>query len=98
MINSKQRSKLASMAQSKEASFQIGKNGISDSVIFDLSRQLEAKELVKINLLKNSELDRKAVSEELSEKLGADVVAQLGCKIVLYRKSSKKDFKHILED
>lgn len=96
-MDSKIRSKLAGLAQPLDATFQIGKNGITDSVIFDLSRQLESKELVKISLLKNSDLERVEVAEQLCQRLGAEAVAQVGSKIVLYRKSLKKDVKHILD-
>ena len=43
----------------------------------------------------SAEEDAKAFGAELAEALKAECVAVIGRKIVLYRRSSRKDFKHI---
>ena len=95
MFTSKQRSNLRSMAQTIEPIGQVGKGGISDNMIESFSKALENRELIKITVLNNSEDDAKWVANDLAEALGAEVVCTIGHKVVLYRKSSKKDFKHI---
>lgn len=97
MIDSKTRSKLSAMAQKLQPVFQIGKNGVTDIVIKELSEALEARELIKISVLKNSELETKEVLNELAEKLNAEPISAVGFKVVLYRKSNKKDIKHLLD-
>lgn len=96
MINSKERSQLAGLAQKIAPIFQIGKNGITDVLINELSDALDARELIKITLLKNSELEVKDVMVELCERLGADPVSAIGFKITIYRLSTKKDVKHVI--
>lgn len=90
MIDSKTRSKLAAKAQKIQPVFQIGKNGITDIVIKEINDVLNARELIKITVLRNSELNAKEVLNELAEKLNAQPINAVGFKIVLYRKSNKE--------
>lgn len=89
MITSKQRSYLRSLANGIPSIFQIGKNGIEDSIIEALSDALEKRELIKITLLENSDLDIVEASEVLCSKLNCEGVQRIGSKIVLYRASKE---------
>lgn len=88
-MTTKQRSKLRSMAQTVEPIGQIGKGGISDNMVEGISAALEARELVKITVLKNSDDGAGDLARELAERLNAEVVCTIGRKIVLYRRSEK---------
>lgn len=94
MLNSKQRKILSGLGQKIEPIFQIGKNGLSDALVNELSNALEAREIIKISVLNNSEMHAKDLINELSTALQAEPVSCLGSKMVIYRKS-KKDIKHI---
>ncbi len=95
MFTSKQRSNLRSMAQTLSPVTQVGKGGISENLISSLSDALDARELIKVSVLNNAEDDAAETATNLAEALGAEVVEVKGKKIVLYRKSKRKDFKHI---
>ncbi len=95
MFTSKQRSNLRSMAQTLSPVTQVGKGGISENLISSLSDALDARELIKVSVLNNAEDDAAETAVCLAEALGAEVVEIKGKKIVLYRKSKRKDFKHI---
>ena len=69
---------------------QIGKGGISENLIKTDSDALEARELVKLTVLENSGEDPRAMLDALCEALGAEGVACVGRKIVLYRESKDK--------
>jgi len=94
LITSKQRSYLKSVANEIEAIFQLGKNGATDNFIRQIDEALEAREIVKVNVLDNSSLVPKEVANELASKLGAEFVQSIGHKFVLYRES--KDNKKII--
>ena len=96
MFTSKERSNLRSMAQTIQPVTQVGKGGISENLIKTLSEALEARELIKVSVLNNNDDDPKDIAVELANQLGAEVVAVTGKKIVLYRRSNKKDIKHIV--
>ncbi|PKM96128.1 MAG: ribosome assembly RNA-binding protein YhbY [Firmicutes bacterium HGW-Firmicutes-1] len=92
-MTSKQRAYLRGLANLIEPIYQIGKAGLSPEVTEGISDALEARELIKINVLKNCIEDPKEISYILAERTRSDVVQQIGRKIVLYRPS--KDNKTI---
>ena len=94
-MTSKQRSHLKSIAANLDPVSQVGKGGINDNMIKSLSDALEARELIKINVLTNAEEDARSLAAELALALCAECVAVIGRKVILYRRSSRKDFKHI---
>jgi RNA-binding protein len=88
-MNSKQRSYLRSLANKLTAIFNIGKEGITDAFIKQVSDALEARELIKISVLNTSGYTAREASEELCESLGCEGVQAIGNKIVIYRRSEK---------
>ncbi len=98
MLSSKQRSKLKSLAANLEPVGQVGKDGIGENMLKSFSDCLEARELIKVSILDNADGDPQALGRELASRLNAECVIVIGRKAVLYRKSSKKNFKHIQPD
>ena len=94
-MTSKQRSHLKSIAANLDPIFQLGKGGISENMVKSISDALEARELIKINVLTNAEEDARSLAAELAVTLRAECVVVIGRKVILYRRSSRKDFKHI---
>ncbi len=90
MINSKQRAYLRSLAQSLDTIFQIGKGGITEEMCNQISNALEARELIKLRVLDNSGYSSRDAANEIAEVIGAEVVASIGTRFVLYRESEKK--------
>lgn len=89
LITGKQRSFLKSMANSIDPIFQIGKGGVSDNLIKQVDDALNAREIVKISILKNSDLDPKQVAIELADELNAEFIQSIGKRFTLYRESEK---------
>jgi RNA-binding protein len=94
-LTSKQRSHLKSLAANLEPIGQIGKDGIGDNMLKSFSDCLEARELIKVSLLDNADGDPQQIGRDLAAQLNAECVIVIGRKVVLYRKSSRKNFKHI---
>ncbi len=90
MLTSKQRAYLRGLSQSIQPIFQVGKNDIGDNMIKQLSDALEARELIKIHVLENSPLSAREAADKIAEATGADVVAVIGSKIVIYRETHDK--------
>jgi RNA-binding protein len=93
VITGKQRSYLKKIANTTEAIFQIGKNGLTENFIKQVDDALNAREIVKINVLRNSELDIDEIVETLITQLNAEFVQNIGRKITIYRKSKDKIIK-----
>ena len=81
------------MANNLNPSLQIGKTGLTESIIDELEVQLEHKELVKISVLENSPVLVGEIIDEILEKTKADFVQSIGSKLIIYRES--KDHKKI---
>ena len=90
MITSKQRAYLRCLANPIPTIMQIGKGGLTENLLKTVSDALEARELIKLNVLENSGEDAYDLLQNLAAELGAEPVAVVGRKIVLYRASEKK--------
>ncbi|MDO5560095.1 MAG: YhbY family RNA-binding protein [Oscillospiraceae bacterium] len=90
MLTSKQRAQLKSIAAGYDTIFQVGKGGISETLISQLSDALRARELIKVKVLDNSAYSAKEAAYELAEKTSSEVVMVIGSKFVLF-KMNKKD-------
>ena len=88
-MTSKERAKLRSLASTEPVTVQVGKGGITDSVVRSADEALEARELIKMSVLANSGLTAREAAEEIGERTGAAVVTAIGSKFVLYRKKAK---------
>ena len=95
MLNSKQRAKLRSIASTIDATTIIGKDGLTETVLAQIDRELYARELVKVSVLEGADCSAKEYLQVASEKLKATQVCSIGRKFVLYRLSDKKGIKHI---
>ena len=89
-MTSKERAKLRAEANSLEPIIQIGKDGISDNLILQVSDALDARELIKVRVhLDTAPKSAKEFSEELKQALDAEIIQVIGGVIVIYRKSEK---------
>ena len=95
MITTKQRAYLRGLGNALDPVMQIGKDGISENVLTGVNLLLEARELVKVKVLKNCDMEAKEMANLIAEKLRAEVVQVIGNIMILSKKSTRKDFKHI---
>ena len=95
MLSSKQRANLKSMASTLRPVMQVGKGGISDSLIKSLSDALDARELIKVTLLPTAGEDGENIAENIADLLHAEPVAVIGRKAIFYRRSTRDDIEHI---
>ncbi|MDD7300577.1 MAG: ribosome assembly RNA-binding protein YhbY [Eubacteriales bacterium] len=87
MLKSKQRAYLRAMAAPMDTIFQVGKGGVNDNMCEQISNALEARELIKLRVLDNCDLNAKEAAQIISEETDSDVVQVIGTRFVLYRES-----------
>lgn len=87
MINSKQRAYLKGLANKINPSLQIGKTGLTASILEELETHLEHRELVKISVLENSPVFVDEIVDEIINKTNSDFVQKIGNKLIIYRES-----------
>ena len=86
MLTPKEKAYLKSLAQKEKATFQIGKEGLSDNLLTDVLNYLNKHELIKISILQNSMVEKEDAIEFFSQ---ADIefVQFIGRVLVLYKHS-----------
>lgn len=87
MLTGKQKRFLRSEAHHLDAIFQVGKGGVSGTMLRQIEEALEARELVKISILQNNEDDKNDVANQLAEGTTAELVQLIGHTVVLYKQS-----------
>ena len=88
-MTSKERAYLKSLASTMNPLFQVGKSSITPEFTKGIDEALEARELIKINVLKNCMDDPNEIARMLAERTHAQVVQVIGKKIVLYKESKE---------
>ena len=87
MLTSKQRADLRAQANDLDTTLMVGKGGVTENVLSEAARQLEARELVKGRVLENSMLTAREACDTLSERCRAEQVQVIGSKFVLYKRN-----------
>ena len=90
MLTSKQRAEFRAQANSLETTLMVGKDGVTEAVVAEADKLLTARELVKGKVLEGALLSPREVSDAICEATGAEGVACVGSKFVIYRFSEKK--------
>ena len=89
MLTSKERAELRSQSTTLDTTLMVGKGGVTEAVIAEADNQLTSRELVKGKVLEGAMMTPREVCDELCEALGAEGVAVIGTKFVIYRFSQK---------
>ena len=92
-MTTKQRAYLKSLAMTMDPIFQVGKNSMTPEFTKAIAGALEARELIKISVLKNCADDPKELASLLAERTRSQVVQVIGKKIVLYKEGKDKNKK-----
>lgn len=89
-MTSKQRAYLKGLAMNIDAIYQVGKSSLTPEITKGINDALEARELVKISVLKNCMDDPKEIAGMVAERTNSEIVQVIGKKIILYRESKEK--------
>ena len=95
-MTSKQRAYLKSLAMNIEPIFNIGKSSLTDEILNAISEALEARELIKIGVLKNCIDDPKEIANAIAANTRSEVVKVIGKKIVIYKQADNKEKRKIV--
>ena len=87
MLTKSEKDQLRSIIASDKTKYQIGKSEITDSLITMLDKALDAREIIRVEVLKNASTPVMELTLDLSSRLHADVVSTVGRVIVLFRRN-----------
>ncbi len=87
-LKPKQISHLRGLAHSLSPVVMIGNNGLTENVIKEIELNLNAHELIKIQVAGDDREARKAMYAEICSKTNATPVHHIGKQLVIYRASA----------
>lgn len=87
LLTGKQKRYLRSKAHHLQPVMQVGKSGVSENMLEQISLALESHELIKVSILNNCEDDKDEVAEQLATGTDSELVQLIGKTVVLYRES-----------
>lgn len=89
-LTGKQKKFLKGLAHDLPALIQVGKEGLSLTLIAAANEELDRRELIKVKLGKNSGVEKDQAGTLLSEATGSTLVQIIGKTLVLYRANPKR--------
>ncbi len=93
MLSGKQKRFLRAMASKEKAIVQVGKEGLSYNLFNTLKNALDARELVKVSVLKSCDEEIRTIAIDLSANSNSEIVQVIGRSIVLYKASKEQLIK-----
>ena len=94
-MTTKQRAFLKGLAMKTEPIFFFFKSSVTPELTAAVDEALEARELIKLSILKNCLDDGASIAQVLAERTHAEVVQVIGKKIVLYRQAKDEKKRKI---
>ncbi len=95
LLTPAQKKYLKAEAHNLSAVVQVGKSGLTRSLIKEVSNSMEAHELIKVKLMQEKE-ERKEIAAKLVEETSCSLVYVLGNMIILFKQKkdpAKRKFK-----
>ena len=89
MLTRKQRAEFRAQANNLETTLIVGKGGVTEAVLAEAENLLTARELVKGKVLEAALLSPREVSDAICQETGAEGIACVGTKFVIWRFSEK---------
>ncbi|PWG01026.1 ribosome assembly RNA-binding protein YhbY [Levilactobacillus bambusae] len=87
-LRGKQKRYLRAQAHSLKPIFSVGKNGLTEAWLNQLTGALEKRELIKINLQQAADVTTKETQAFIEENTPIEVVQSIGRVLVLYLPAS----------
>jgi RNA-binding protein len=91
MLTSSERKALKARAHKLDPVVMIGAKGLTDEVLAEIERALDAHELIKIRAPALERDAREVAFAAICERTAAEAVQQVGKVLVLFRKKKEKD-------
>ena len=95
-MTSKQRAYLKGLAMNLDPIFQIGKGSVTPELTAAVAEALEARELIKLTVLKNCMDDGNSIAQVLAERTRSEVVQVIGKNSVLYKQAKDEKKRKIV--
>lgn len=90
MLTPKQRQYLKGLAHPLSPIVRVGRGGVTDSVVNETKKSLDAHELIKVRLDVDDSTERRALAERLASAADAHLAGTIGKIAILYRERDEE--------
>lgn len=90
MLNGKQRSALRALGHHLDPVVLVGKLGLNDALVAQVSEALAQHELIKVKVHRECPVDASDVATHLSASAKADIVQHVGRVLLFFRRNPKR--------
>ncbi len=95
-LKGSQKKYLRGLAHNLNPAAFIGHKGITETLLKEIDKALEATELIKVKFNDYKEKDLKnSLTEEIAKATGSHIAGMVGHVAILYRQNSDKEKQHI---
>lgn len=94
-LRGKQKRFLRVQANHLQPIFAVGKEGLTQNWVDQLDGALDRRELIKVNILQNSDVTPKEVQHFIESQTEIQVVQIIGRVLVLFKVSANKDAREL---
>lgn len=94
-LRGKQKRFLRAQANHLQPIFAVGKEGLTQNWVDQLDGALDRRELIKVNILQNSDVTPKEVQHFIESQTEIQVVQIIGRVLVLFKVSANKDAREL---
>ncbi|MBD8087373.1 MULTISPECIES: ribosome assembly RNA-binding protein YhbY [Limosilactobacillus] len=94
-LRGKQKRFLRAQANHLQPIFAVGKEGLTQNWVDQLDGALDHRELIKVNILQNSDVTPKDVQHFIESQTEIQVVQIIGRVLVLFKVSANKDAREL---
>lgn len=94
-LRGKQKRYLRAQANHFQPIFSVGKNGLTPEWLAQLDGALNRRELIKVNILQNSDVTTADVKEYIEAHSDIDVVQTIGRVVLLFKESDKPELRNV---
>lgn len=89
MLSEKHRKQLRKLAHHRKVIVIIGQHGLTDNVMAEIDRALDAHELVKVRINAGEREERNAMIDRIARQTQSDVVQRIGHVGTFFRRAEK---------
>ncbi|SCB96746.1 ribosome assembly RNA-binding protein YhbY [Weissella bombi] len=93
-LRGKQKRYLRASAHDMRPLFSVGKQGLTQNWLDQLNDAINKRELFKVNILANSDVDTDELKAFIEENSDIQVVQTIGHTLVLFGESDEKENRH----
>lgn len=90
VLTSKQKQFLKGLAHPLAPIVRVGRGGVSDSVVAETKKSLEAHELIKVRIDADDSALRKELAAKLASSSDSQIAGMIGKTLILYREREEK--------